>query len=64
MSSLIDIFEFPDDADTSVVYLENDTDITEVTKPADVRAYQQTFARIKDAALSSTATRAYLTNLS
>jgi len=27
MSSLINIFDFPDDADPPVVYLENDTDI-------------------------------------
>ncbi len=32
MSSLIDIFDFPDDADPSIVYLENDTELTEVTK--------------------------------
>jgi transcriptional regulator with XRE-family HTH domain len=64
MSSLIDIFDFPDNADPSVVYLENDTDITEVTRPADVRAYQRTFTRIKNASLSPTASRSYLTNLS
>ncbi len=64
MSSLIDIFDFPDDADASVVYLENDTEITEVTKPADVTAYRETFARIREAALTPAASRTYLTKLS
>jgi hypothetical protein len=64
MSSLIDIFEFHDNADPPVVYLENDTDISEVTKPATVHAYQDTFARIRSAALSPAASRARLTHLS
>lgn len=63
MSSLIDIFDFPDPTDPSVVYLENDTQITEVTKPAEVRAYQHTFTRIREAALNPTATRSYLVTL-
>ncbi len=64
MSSLIDIFDFPGNADPSVVYLENDTGITEVTKPAEVRAYKDTFARIRKAALPAEGSRDYLTNLS
>jgi transcriptional regulator with XRE-family HTH domain len=60
MSSLINIFDFPDDADPSIVYLENDTSIQEVTRPEDVQAYQDTFARIRQAALPAAATRAYL----
>jgi transcriptional regulator with XRE-family HTH domain len=64
MSSLIDIFDFPDPTDPSVVYLENDTQITEVTKPAEVRAYQSTFTRIREAALTPAATRSYLVALS
>jgi hypothetical protein len=63
MSSLIDIFDFPDDADPSMVYLENDTDITQVTRVGDVAAYRQTFTRIRDAALSPTATRTQLSAL-
>ncbi len=64
MCSAIDIFDFPGHDDPSVVYLENDTGIHEVTKPADIQAYQQTFARIRDSALAPTATRTYLHQLS
>ena len=64
MSSLIDIFDFPDDEDPSVVYLENDTGIQEMTKAEDVHAYKETFARIRDAALASAATRTHLDKLS
>ena len=63
MSSLIDIFDFPDDEDPSVVYLENDTAIQEVTKPDEVHAYKQTFTRIRDAALTPAATRTHLDTL-
>ena len=64
MSSLIDIFDFPDDEDPSVVYLENDTGIQEMTKAEDVHAYKETFARIRDASLASAATRTHLDQLS
>lgn len=64
MSSLIDIFDFPDDEDPSVVYLENDTGIQEMTKAEDVHAYKETFARIRDASLASAATRTHLDKLS
>lgn len=64
MISPVNIFDFPDDEDPSVVYLENDTGIQEVTKSDDVAAYQQTFARIRDAALAPAATRAHLDTLS
>ena len=64
MSSLINIFEFPDDQDPSVVYLENDTGIQEVTKADEVHAYKQTFAQIRDAALTPAATRTHLQKLS
>jgi transcriptional regulator with XRE-family HTH domain len=64
MSSLIDIFDFPDEDEPSIVYLENDTAIQEVTKPDEVRAYKSTFTQIRDAALASAATRTYLDNLS
>ncbi len=63
MSSLIDIFDFPDDDEPSVVYIENDTAIQEVTKPEEVDAYKRTFARIRDAALAPAATRAHLDQL-
>jgi transcriptional regulator with XRE-family HTH domain len=64
MSSVINIFDFPDDQDPSLVYLENDTGIQEVTRPDEVRAYRDTFTRIRDAALTPAATRAYLDTLS
>jgi len=64
MCSLINIFDFPDDQDPSVVYLENDTELQEVTRPADVEAYKATFARIRDAALAPAATTTHLGTLS
>ena len=64
MSSVINIFDFPDDDEPSVVYLENDTVIQEVTKPDEVRAYKSTFTQIRDAALAPAATRTYLDTLS
>jgi len=64
MSSLIDIFDFPDDDEPSVVYLENDTSLQEVTKQDEVDAYRTTFARTREAALAPAATRTYLDTLS
>jgi transcriptional regulator with XRE-family HTH domain len=64
MISPFNIFDFPDDEDPAVVYLETDTGIQEVTKADEVEAYKQTFARIRDAALAPAATRAYLDTLS
>jgi Domain of unknown function (DUF5753) len=64
MISPVNIFDFPDDEDPAVVYLENDFGIQEVTKPDEVGAYRQTFARIRDAALAPAATRTYLDTLS
>lgn len=64
MSSLINIFEFPDDdQDPSVVYLENDAAIQEVTKAEDVHAYTATFGRIRQAALAPSTTTANLEKL-
>ena len=63
MSSVINIFDFPDDQDPSIVYLENDTTMQEITKPAEVHAYKQTFTQIRDAALTPAATRTHLDNL-
>jgi transcriptional regulator with XRE-family HTH domain len=64
MISPVNIFDFPDDEDPSVVYLEHDTAILEVTRAEDVQAYKQTFARIRDAALTPAATRNHLDQLS
>jgi transcriptional regulator with XRE-family HTH domain len=63
MSSVINIFDFPDDEDPSVVYLENDTAMQEVAKADEVHAYKETFARIRDAALTPAATRTHLDKL-
>jgi hypothetical protein len=60
MISPFNIFDFPDDGDPSVVYLENDFGIQEVTKADEVGAYRDTFARIRDAALAPAATKSYL----
>lgn len=49
MCSLINISDFPDDEDPAVVCLENDTEIQEVTKPADVDAYRATFRAARHA---------------
>jgi transcriptional regulator with XRE-family HTH domain len=64
MISPFNIFDFPDDEDHSVVYLETDAGIQEVTKADEVEAYKHTFARIRDAALAPAATRNYLDTLS
>ncbi|MGH3277676.1 MAG: helix-turn-helix domain-containing protein [Trebonia sp.] len=63
MSSLINIFEFPDDQDPAIVYLETDSAIQEVAKPEDVQAYTVTFGRIRQAALAPAAATAYLEKL-
>lgn len=63
MSSLINIFDFPDERDQSIVYLEIDTALQEVTSADEVRAYKQVFSRICAAALGQSATRNYLEEL-
>lgn len=63
MISQINLFDFPDDDDPSVVYLENDIGINEVTKADDVQNYTTIFGQIRDAALRPTATTAYVEEL-
>ena len=63
MSSLINIFDFPDDQDPSIVYLEIDTALQEVNRADEVRAYKEIFARICAAAMGQSATRTYLEEL-
>jgi len=60
MSSLINLFDFPGDEDPSIVYLEIDTALQEITSAGEVRAYTEIFAQIRQAALDPTATRHYL----
>jgi transcriptional regulator with XRE-family HTH domain len=62
MSSLISIFDFPGDEPT-LVYLENDVAIQEVSDGREVDAYVVTFGRIREAALDAPATTAYLKQL-
>jgi transcriptional regulator with XRE-family HTH domain len=62
MSSLISIFDFPGD-EPSLVYLENDAVIQEVSGSADVDAYAALFQRIRKAALDVPATTARLKQL-
>jgi hypothetical protein len=64
MSSLINVFDFPDDQDPRVVFLETDTAIQEVAKPEDVQAHAETFGWIRNAALPPATTAAYLEKLS
>jgi hypothetical protein len=64
MSSLLNIFDFPDDQDPRVVFLETDTSIQEVTRPEDMQAHAEMFGRIRNAALPAAATTAYLDKLS
>ena len=63
MSSLINVFDFPDDQDPSIVYLEIDTALQEVTNAGEVSAYKEIFARICAAALAPSATQAHLEKL-
>jgi transcriptional regulator with XRE-family HTH domain len=63
MSSLINVFDFPDDQDPSIVYLETDTALQEVTNAGEVQAYKDVFARICEAALGPAATRNHLEKL-
>ncbi len=59
MSSLISIFDFPGD-EPSMVFLENDAGLEEVSTPEEVDAYVTIFGRIRDAALDAPATTALL----
>jgi Domain of unknown function (DUF5753)/Helix-turn-helix domain len=57
--SMIDIFDFEDD-EPSVVYLESDIAIQEVTADDEVMAYVEGFSRSRDSALESADTTQYL----
>lgn len=62
MSSLISIFDFPGD-EPSIVYLENDAGLREVSDSSEVVPFATLFGRIRDAALAEPATTAYLKHL-
>lgn len=57
--SMIDIFDFEDD-EPSVVYLESDTAIQEVSADDEVKAYVEGFSRSRDSALEPADTTQYL----
>jgi transcriptional regulator with XRE-family HTH domain len=63
MASPVNIFDFPDDDDPSVVYLETDSALTEVTRADEVSLNKETFAQIRDAALAPAAARKHLEKL-
>jgi transcriptional regulator with XRE-family HTH domain len=62
MSSLISIFDFPGD-EPSMVYLENDAAIQEVSDASEVIAFSGIFRRIRETALDPSRTTDYLENL-
>jgi len=62
MHSMVNIFDLPE-GEPSIVYLETDYAIEEVTTPESVSNYVQSFARASDAALEPDDTTAYLKQL-
>ena len=62
MWSMVNIFDFADD-EPSLVYLETDVAIEEVSKPEEVDSYMQGFGHARDAALEPADTVAYLKHL-
>ena len=59
---MVNIFDLPDE-EPSLVYVETDVTIEEVSKPDEVANYVQDFARASDAALVAADTTAYLKQL-
>lgn len=59
MSSLISVFDFPGDEPT-LVFLENDVAIQDVSDRKEVDAYVTTFERIREAALDADSTTEFL----
>jgi hypothetical protein len=62
MHSMVNIFDFAD-GEPSVVYLETDTMIEEVSKAEDVLTYIEGFNRVHDGALEPANTTIYLKHL-
>jgi hypothetical protein len=62
MHSMVDIFDLPE-GEPSIVFVETDYMIEEVTNPESVSDYVQSFARARDAALESDDTTLYLKQL-
>jgi hypothetical protein len=62
MHSMVNIFDLPE-GEPSIVYIESDYAIEEVTSPEAVSNYVESFARARDAALEPDDTTAYLMQL-
>lgn len=62
MHSMVNIFDLPE-GEPSIVYIETDYAIEEVTSPEAVHNYVDSFARASDAALEADDTTAYLMQL-
>jgi transcriptional regulator with XRE-family HTH domain len=62
MHSMVNIFDFADD-EPSVVYLETDTTIQEVSNSEEVQTYVEGFGRVRDGALEPGNTTSYLMHL-
>jgi transcriptional regulator with XRE-family HTH domain len=62
MHSMVNIFDLPE-GEPSIVYVETDYMIEEVTNPESVNDYLQSFARASDAALEPDDTTVYLKQL-
>jgi transcriptional regulator with XRE-family HTH domain len=60
VTGAVNIFDFPDDEEPAVVFLETDFGPQEVRKADQVSFYKQVFPRIRDGALAAAATRSYL----
>ena len=63
MCGPINFFDFPDDEDPSIVFMETDTAVREVTSPEEARAYIDALARVRSGSLAPAATTAYLEEL-
>lgn len=63
MCGPINVFDFPDDEDPSIVFMETDTAVREVTSAEEARAYIDALARVRSGSLASAATTAYLEKL-
>jgi hypothetical protein len=62
MHSMVNIFDFAD-GESSVVYLETDTTIQEVSNAEEVQTYMEGFGRVRDGALEPGNTSTYLGHL-
>jgi Domain of unknown function (DUF5753)/Helix-turn-helix domain len=62
LHSMVNILDLPDE-EPSLVYVENDVTIEEVSKPDEVANYVHDFARASDGSLVATDTMAYLKEL-